>query len=90
MAPVRRQTPLALAAPSDTLAQAPAISAERRLRDLGIVLPEVQAPVANDVPHARMGTLVFLPGVGPLRPDGTRPGRRARTSRWKRLTGTRG
>lgn len=73
---VRRRTSFglaaaALAAPGDTLAQAPIASAEQRLRDLGIVPPKVRAPVANYAPYARLGNLVFLPGVGPLRPDGT-------------------
>lgn len=35
------------------------------------MLPKVQAPIADYVPYARRGGLVFLPGAGPFRPDGT-------------------
>ena len=59
-----------LAAPYDAFAQASAV-AERRPRDRGIVSPKVQTPIADYVPYARGGNLVFWPGVGPLRPDGT-------------------
>jgi enamine deaminase RidA (YjgF/YER057c/UK114 family) len=48
-------------------------SAEARLRQLGIELPKVAAPVANYVPSARLGNLIFLAGTGPRNPDGTRP-----------------
>ncbi len=48
-------------------------SAESRLRELGIELPKVAAPVANYVPSARIGNLVFLAGTGPRNPDGSRP-----------------
>jgi enamine deaminase RidA (YjgF/YER057c/UK114 family) len=48
-------------------------SAEARLRELGIELPKVAAPVANYVPAARLGKLVFLAGTGPRNPDGSRP-----------------
>ena len=40
-------------------------SAEERLRQLGIALPNVPAPVANYVPAVRVGNLVFLAGTGP-------------------------
>ncbi len=50
---------------------APAGSAEARLRERGIELPKVSAPVANYVPHVRTGNLVFLAGTGPVKPDGT-------------------
>jgi enamine deaminase RidA (YjgF/YER057c/UK114 family) len=46
-------------------------SAEQRLRERGIQLPKASAPIANYVPHVRTGNLIFLAGVGPLRPDGT-------------------
>jgi enamine deaminase RidA (YjgF/YER057c/UK114 family) len=60
------------AAPRRTLAQAAATgSAEQRLRERGIELPRVSAPVANYVPHVRTGNLVFLAGTGPMKPDGT-------------------
>jgi enamine deaminase RidA (YjgF/YER057c/UK114 family) len=48
-------------------------SPEARLRQLGIELPKVAAPVANYVPSARLGNLVFLAGTGPRNLDGTRP-----------------
>jgi enamine deaminase RidA (YjgF/YER057c/UK114 family) len=45
--------------------------AEARLQELGIVLPEVGAPVANYVNTVRTGNLVFTSGKGPQQPDGT-------------------
>src|SRR5271166_3839762 len=48
-------------------------SAEARIRELGIELPKVAAPVANYVPATRLGKLVFLAGTGPRNPDGSRP-----------------
>ena len=39
-------------------------SAEAKLRQLGIELPKVAAPVANYVPATRLN-LVFLAGTGP-------------------------
>ena len=53
--------------------QAAAVSPETRLRELGIELPKVTAPVANYVPSARLGNIIFLAGAGPLNPDGSRP-----------------
>ena len=44
---------------------------ETRLEELGIVLPEPTAPVANYVKAVRSGDLVFLSGHGPYRSDGT-------------------
>ena len=46
-------------------------SAEQRLRERGIELPRASAPVANYVPYVRTGNLIFLAGMGPLKPDGT-------------------
>ena len=40
-------------------------SAEAKLRQLGIELPKVAAPVANYLPATRLGNLVFLAGTGP-------------------------
>ena len=54
-------------------AAAAASSPEARLRELGIELPKVAAPVANYVPSARLGNMIFLAGAGPLNPDGSRP-----------------
>jgi enamine deaminase RidA (YjgF/YER057c/UK114 family) len=48
-------------------------SPEARLRELGIELPKAAAPVANYVPAARLGNIIFLAGAGPLNPDGSRP-----------------
>jgi len=45
--------------------------AEARIQELGIVLPEVGAPVANYVNTVRTGNLVFTSGKGPQKPDGT-------------------
>jgi hypothetical protein len=53
--------------------QAAGGSAEVKLRELGIELPKVPAPVANYVPAARLGNIIFLAGAGPLNPDGSRP-----------------
>lgn len=43
---------------------------ETRMRELGIVLPDVAAPVANYVNAVRTGKLIFLAGKGPRQPDG--------------------
>jgi enamine deaminase RidA (YjgF/YER057c/UK114 family) len=43
-------------------ATAAAGSPEARLRELGIELPKVPAPVANYVPSARLGNIIFLVG----------------------------
>jgi enamine deaminase RidA (YjgF/YER057c/UK114 family) len=50
------------------------MSAEKRLRQLGIELGKVSSPVANYVNAVRTGNLLFLAGKGP-RPgaDGKRP-----------------
>lgn len=47
------------------------MSAEARLKELGITLPTPPAPAANYVPWRIGGGLLFLSGVGPNRPDGT-------------------
>jgi enamine deaminase RidA (YjgF/YER057c/UK114 family) len=41
------------------------MSAEARLKELGIVLPKVPAPVANYLPYRIAGNLLFLAGQGP-------------------------
>src|SRR5262249_62015500 len=41
------------------------MSAEARLKELGIVLPSVPTPVANYVPFRLAGSLLFLSGQGP-------------------------
>jgi enamine deaminase RidA (YjgF/YER057c/UK114 family) len=47
------------------------MSAEARLTELGIVLPNPPSPLANYVPWRIGGGLLFLSGVGPRREDGT-------------------
>lgn len=44
---------------------------EQRLSELGIVLPEPAAPVANYVGAVRSGNLVFLAGAGPRDEEGS-------------------
>jgi enamine deaminase RidA (YjgF/YER057c/UK114 family) len=41
------------------------MSAEARLKELGITLPSVPTPVANYVPYRLAGNLLFLSGQGP-------------------------
>lgn len=41
------------------------MSAENRLRELGLALPELPDPVANYVHAVRTGNLLFLAGKGP-------------------------
>jgi len=43
---------------------------EAKLKELGIELPEVGAPVANYVNAVRTGNLVFMSGKGPNLPEG--------------------
>ena len=55
------------------------MSPEERLASLGIVLPDLSAPIANYVPYRWAGNLLYLSGMGPKRADGTyRPGRLGR------------
>lgn len=49
------------------------MSAEKRIRQLGIELPEAPPPVANYVNAVRSGNLLFLSGKGPSAVDGLRP-----------------
>ena len=41
------------------------MSAEVRLKELGLVLPRLPKPVANYVPYRLAGNLLFLSGQGP-------------------------
>src|SRR3954468_24932724 len=41
------------------------MSAEARLKELGITLPSVATPMANYVPYRLAGNLLFLSGQGP-------------------------
>jgi len=52
-------------------AKAKPMSPEKRLKELGIVLPQIPTPMANYVPFVRTGKLVFLSGQGPRRADGS-------------------
>ena len=48
------------------------MSAEDRIKELGITLPNTPAPIANYVPSVRTGNLLYLSGLGPAAsPDGT-------------------
>lgn len=49
------------------------MSAEKRLRELGITLPQVSSPSANYVNAVQTGNLLYLAGKGPLAVDGKRP-----------------
>jgi enamine deaminase RidA (YjgF/YER057c/UK114 family) len=49
------------------------VSAEKRLKQLGIDLGTVSAPVANYVNAVRTGNLLFLAGKGPRAVNGVRP-----------------
>lgn len=47
------------------------MSAEARVKELGLVLPPAPKPVATYVPCVRVGNLLYVSGHGPLRPDRT-------------------
>ena len=49
------------------------MSAEQRLRDLGLTLKDAPTPVATYVSFKRVGDMVYLSGQGPKRADGTYP-----------------
>jgi enamine deaminase RidA (YjgF/YER057c/UK114 family) len=49
------------------------VSAEKRLKSLGIELPKVSSPVANYVNAVQAGNLLFLAGKGPAPVEGKRP-----------------
>ena len=46
------------------------MSAEARLKQLGLVLPKVPTPLANYVPYCITGHLLFLAGQGPRDAEG--------------------
>jgi enamine deaminase RidA (YjgF/YER057c/UK114 family) len=46
------------------------MSAEARIKQLGITLPQPSKPVGNYLPGVRVGSLLFLSGHGPVRTDG--------------------
>lgn len=49
------------------------MSADERLKELGLELPSLAAPMANYVRFKRAGDLVYLSGQGPRYPDGSIP-----------------
>lgn len=49
------------------------MSIEKRIRELGLQLPQVPTPAANYINAVRTGNLVYLSGTVPARPDGTIP-----------------
>ena len=46
------------------------MSANDRLKELGITLPDIPAPAGNYVDAVQTGNLLFLAGKGPRRPEG--------------------
>src|SRR5262249_41952956 len=56
---------LGLAESSAQPRKRPLMSAEARLKQLGLVLPNVPSPVANYLPFRLHGNLLFLSGQGP-------------------------
>ncbi|MDR1534045.1 MAG: RidA family protein [Planctomycetota bacterium] len=44
---------------------------EEKLRQLGLELPSVAAPIANFVNYRRVGEILYLSGQGPRESDGT-------------------
>lgn len=49
------------------------MSAEAKLKALGLSLPTAAEPSANYVRFKKVGDLIFLSGQGPRRPDGSVP-----------------
>lgn len=47
------------------------MSAEARVRELGLEIPEPMSPAGSYVPAVRSGDLVFLSGHGPIAADGS-------------------
>jgi enamine deaminase RidA (YjgF/YER057c/UK114 family) len=56
------------------------MSAEGRIKELGITLPDPAKPGGNYVPGVRVGNLLFLSGHGPSRVDG-KPSARGKVGR---------
>ena len=50
------------------------MSAEARLKELGLVLPVLAKPVANYLPYRLAGNLLFLAGQGPRDEKGAQEG----------------
>ena len=47
------------------------MSAEQKLAELGLTLPQLPKPIGNYVPFRRDGHVIYLSGQGPRRADGT-------------------
>lgn len=47
------------------------MSAEQKVKELGLVLPPTPKPVGTYVGGVRSGNLLFMSGVGPRQPDGS-------------------
>lgn len=47
------------------------MTAEARVRELGLAIPDPMPPVGSYVTAVRTGDLVFTSGAGPIREDGT-------------------
>lgn len=47
------------------------MSAEDKLKALGLTLPQMPSPIANYVRFKRVGDVVYLSGQGPRKPDGS-------------------
>src|SRR6266851_3653624 len=56
------------------------MSADTRIKELGITLPQPSKPLGNYVPGVRVGNLLFLSGHGPIRVDG-QPAARGKVGR---------
>ncbi len=56
------------------------MSAEARIKELGLALPQPPKPGGNYVPGVRVGNLLFLSGHGPSRVDGA-PSARGKVGR---------
>lgn len=56
------------------------MSADTRIKELGITLPDPPKPGGNYVPGVRVGNLLFLSGHGPSRVDG-KPAARGKVGR---------
>lgn len=64
---------ISCAKPSEKTAETastPTWDAEQRVKDIGLILPEASAPVANYVNAVRVGNILFLAGKGPNLPEG--------------------
>lgn len=61
---------LMLAAINQGMAQSGRTDVEKRLTELGVVLPKLNAPKGNLLRTVRVGNLIYLSGHGPDKPGG--------------------